>query len=140
MSRRTPTYLFIADILDRVRDDSDAHVDQIGRSDLKHPFAELLAVLVDLLDSHRAHDCTLVSLQCDQGDVLNLSLSLAQELLASCQQHVLVLSLDLNLGNASDRDWYALTGVHAGALHCQSHCVQGDPRRKDGLLILGFLL
>ena len=43
------SYLVIPDVLERVRHDCDAHVDQIGRRNLEHLLGELLAILVDLL-------------------------------------------------------------------------------------------
>ena len=41
--------LVVADVLEGVGDDGDAHVDQIGRGHLEDLAAELFAVLVDLL-------------------------------------------------------------------------------------------
>jgi hypothetical protein len=46
-------YLLVADVLERVRDDADAHVDEVGRRHLKHRLRELLAVLIDLLQNNR---------------------------------------------------------------------------------------
>ena len=50
------------------------------------------------LYSHIAHDSSLVTLQCLSGDGLDLSLSLAEELLTRRLQHLLILALDLHLG------------------------------------------
>lgn len=119
-------YLLIADILQRVGHDGNAHVDQVGRSDLEHLFRELLAILVDLLDRHRPHDGTLVAFERHQGDVLDFGFRFAEELLARRQQHVLVLALDLHLRDAGHGDRHALAGVHGRAFHLQRHGVERD--------------
>ena len=46
---RPVIYLVVADILERVGDDSDAHVDQIGRGHFEDLAAEFLPILVNLL-------------------------------------------------------------------------------------------
>ena len=58
-------YLVIVNILERVADHTDAHVDQVGRRHLEDLLRELLAVLVDLLQgalhrgqSHRDTVCS----------------------------------------------------------------------------------
>lgn len=125
--RRVHNYLFVADIFECVRDNGDAHVDEVGRRHFEHLLAELLAILVDLLDSHRAHDSPLMALQRDQRNVLDLIFVFAQELLAGGQQHVLILSLDFDLSDASHRDRNTLARINAWAFHLQGHCVQRNP-------------
>ena len=46
----------VGDVLDRVGDDHDAHVDEVGRGHLEHAGGEGLAVAVDLFHGHVAHD------------------------------------------------------------------------------------
>lgn len=119
-----PTHLLVANVLQRVRHHGNTHIDQIRGGHLEHLLAELLAILVDLLHRHRAHNGALVTLQRDQRNVLDLLFGFAQKLFASRQQHILVLALDLHLRNAGHRNWHALTGVHTGTFHLQRHCVQ----------------
>lgn len=126
MTNAKSVYLFVADIFECIGDDGDAHVHQIGRCDFEHLFAELLAILVNLLDGHGAHDGTLMPLQSDQCDVLNFAFIFTQKLFACGQQHVFILTLDLHLGNAGHRNWYTLAGVHAWTLHCKGHRIQGN--------------
>jgi len=42
-------YLIIFDILEGVTDHTDAHVDEVRRSNLKHSLRKLLAIFVDFL-------------------------------------------------------------------------------------------
>lgn len=124
------TYLLIADVLQRVGHHRDAHVDQVGRGDFEHLLGELLPVLVDFLDRHRAHDGTLVAFQGNQCNMLDFRFGLAEELLARRQQHVLVLALDFDLGNAGHGNWHTLAGVHGWTFHLQCHRVEGDSKNN----------
>uniref|UniRef100_A0A2M4DLA0 Putative secreted protein n=1 Tax=Anopheles darlingi TaxID=43151 RepID=A0A2M4DLA0_ANODA len=124
-------YLFIADILQRVGYYRYAHVDQIGRGNFEHLLGELLAILVDLLDRHRAHDRPLVALERYQCNVLDFGLRFPEELLASRQQHILILALDLNLRNPGHGNWYALARVHGRALDLQRHRVERDSGDRE---------
>ena len=51
------------------------------------------------LHCHRAHDRSLVTLQSLQSNLSYLVLCLAEKLLAGRQQHLLILTLDLDLNN-----------------------------------------
>ena len=49
------------------------------------------------LNSHVAHDSTLVTLQCFLCNSSDVILTLAKKLLTGCLQHLVVLTLDLHL-------------------------------------------
>lgn len=46
------SYLIIMDVFQSVANDTDSHVDKIGRGHLEHLLGELLTVLVDLLNAN----------------------------------------------------------------------------------------
>lgn len=55
------------------------------------------------LHSQMGNNGSLVSLQSLQGNLSNLALRLAHEHLTGCSQHLLILTLDLNLGMETRR-------------------------------------
>lgn len=77
------THLFVTDILQCVRHDGDSHVHKIAASHFEYLLTELFAIFVNFLYGHRPHNRTLVALERNQGDVLDLRLRFAQELFAS---------------------------------------------------------
>jgi len=52
-SKSKPTYLFISDVLQCITDHTDAHVDQVRASHIKHVLGELLTIFVNLLQDGR---------------------------------------------------------------------------------------
>lgn len=123
-AQRLQETLVVAQVLDGVRDDHEAHVQQVGRGHFEDLLRELLAVLVDLLDAHGSHDGPLMTLQRLQSDLADLLFAFAEKLLTGEHQHFLVLSLYLDLCDSGDGNGHPLVGVHQRALHNQRHCVQ----------------
>lgn len=77
------TYLFVADILQCVWHNLNAHVNQIRRSHLEDLFGELLAIFINFFYSHRSHNCTLMSFKRYKCNMLDLRFGFSQKLFAS---------------------------------------------------------
>lgn len=60
------------------------------------------------LHSQMGNNGSLVSLKSLQGNLSNLALGLAHEHLTSCSQHLLILTLDLNLEMEARRKCHVL--------------------------------
>eukprot|EP00051_Salpingoeca_urceolata_P032591 m.16457 g.16457 ORF g.16457 m.16457 type:complete len:399 (-) comp5256_c0_seq2:215-1411(-) len=116
--------LCVCHVTDRVRHNSDSHVHQIPRGNFKHSLGKLLAILVDLLDSHLTHNGALVAFECLKSNVCNLTFSAAKKLLAGCVQHGGVGSFDLDLGDTGDGNRNAERGVDARRLNVERHHVE----------------
>lgn len=91
---------FVGDILDGVRDDLNAHVDEVSGCHFKDTTGEGFAITIDLLHTHGAHDGPLVTLQSLLGHVNDLLGGLGAKLFGSSSQHLIVgpINFDLKLG------------------------------------------
>ena len=87
----------IPDILQCVGYHHDPHVVQVDTRDLKHFGGESLAVPVDLLHGHVAHDRPLVALHRLKANLENLIHRLASKLFRSKGQHFFVRAIDFHL-------------------------------------------
>ena len=78
--------------------------------------------------SHKyfTHDGSLVTLHCLQTNSLYLMRMFATKLFCSKFQHLLFLTIDLDLSRAHHGDGDTLLCVHPGALDLQCHGVQWD--------------
>lgn len=77
------THLFVTDILQGVRHDCNAHVYKITASHFEYLLTEFFAIFVNFLNRHWSHNRTLMALERDKCDVLDLWFRFAQKLFAS---------------------------------------------------------
>ena len=133
--------LAVADVADGEADDAQAHVGHVAGGDFLHLRGEGVAVLVDVLDGHRAQDGAQMAFQGLHGDVLDFVGALAQELLGGGGDGD-VVTLDLDLRHAIHAHRHAFAGVDLGRLHIDGQQLERqdvhflDDRHDEGAAAL----
>ena len=103
LAERFEIAVLVADVPNREGVDAEAHVSQIPSRDLLYLLSELVAILVDVLDAHRAENRAEMPLHRLERDSRNLLGPLPEEAFGRRVERGLVL-LDLDLGDTVDDD------------------------------------
>ena len=103
-------FVLVDDLLDRERDDLEAHLVQVVRDAVAHAAGDDLRLLDDLLDLEQADDAAQVAFHDQPHQRLALFGRLGQELLGGGAD-ALGVRLDFDLRHGLDRHRHALRGV-----------------------------
>ncbi len=108
--------LAVANVADGEADDAQAHVGHVAGGHFLDFGGEGVAVLVNVLDRHRAENGAQMAFEGLRGDVLDFVDGLAQDLFGGGGDGD-VVALDLDLRHAIDFDRHAFAGIDLGRLH-----------------------
>ena len=124
-AQRVEVALVVADVADGEAHDFEAHVGHVGPGHLADALGERFAVLINVLDRHGAEDGALGPFERLQGDLRDLALGLADELLRR-RADGLLGARHLHLRHAVHGDGHALFRVDLGRLHGEGHDLEGE--------------